>query len=379
MENVQYFSNIEIHIIGLAILLIIFVNIQQKKEKLLFNQKLFLVLLFSNALAIILDIILLCLDGRQGSLVREFYYFLYILYYFINPVPCLLWSLYADFIINRDERRLPKLLPFLLIPIIINAVLSLLSPFNHFLFYLDAQNFYHRGSYFLILAVICYFYILYTFIRTIANKDKIKKSTFYSLLIFALPPTVGGLLQTMYYGTTVLWVSVAISLLIVYINIQNTQLHTDHLTGLSNRRRLDNYLADQIRKKAKNSLQAGIMIDLDSFKEINDLYGHAVGDQALEKMGSILKDCFRKDDFIARYGGDEFIVFFEVTEQKDMENAVRRIRKNVEEFNNSQEAPYRIRLSMGYDIYHPESGMTIQQFIEHIDLLMYEEKKYQKN
>jgi diguanylate cyclase (GGDEF)-like protein len=153
------------------------------------------------------------------------------------------------------------------------------------------------------------------------------------------------MLQTLYFGTTVLWVSVAISLLIVYINIQTNQLYTDHLTGLNNRRQLDNYLADQIRKKAKNGLLAGIMIDIDSFKEINDFYGHAVGDQALEKMGGILKDCFRKDDFIARYGGDEFVVFFEVDEIKDMENAVQRIRKNVEECNNSQRStlPHKIK------------------------------------
>ncbi len=373
MTNIENFSNIEIHIISLIILSIILFNIKQKKEKSLFNQKLFLALLYATALAIVLDIILLIMDGQSGY--REAHYFLTILYYLDNPLPCILWSLYADFMIFKDTKRFRKILLPLLIPTIIIFVLTFLSPVNHWLFYLDTRNVYHRGGGYFVFAFLCYSYLLYTFMQIILNKSRIEKGKFYSLLVFAFPPFVGGILQVMYYGTTILWVCVVISLLIVNINIQNSQLFTDYLTGLNNRRQLDNYLAEQIRKMDKAVLLAGIMIDIDEFKKINDQYGHVIGDQALEKTGNILKNCFRKDDFIARYGGDEFVIFFEVKNRQDVEKAVDRIRRNIELFNDAQHAPYRLSLSIGYDIFDSESRMTVQQFITHIDSLMYEDKR----
>jgi diguanylate cyclase (GGDEF)-like protein/PAS domain S-box-containing protein len=79
--------------------------------------------------------------------------------------------------------------------------------------------------------------------------------------------------------------------------------NTDFLTGLNNRRSLFEYLT-ALDKNSKISL---IMLDLDKFKGVNDTYGHAAGDEALEITSSVLKQCF-SDGFIARLGGDEFIV-----------------------------------------------------------------------
>jgi diguanylate cyclase (GGDEF)-like protein/PAS domain S-box-containing protein len=79
--------------------------------------------------------------------------------------------------------------------------------------------------------------------------------------------------------------------------------NTDFLTGLNNRRSLFNYLCG-LDKNSKISL---IMIDLDKFKSVNDTYGHAAGDEALEITSCVLEKCF-PDGFIARLGGDEFLV-----------------------------------------------------------------------
>lgn len=84
---------------------------------------------------------------------------------------------------------------------------------------------------------------------------------------------------------------------------------TDPLTGLANRRQLDFRLADlmneSIRKKAP--LYA-LLIDIDHFKQLNDTYGHQAGDEVLQEMGRTLMQCVRKDDFVARIGGEEFVV-----------------------------------------------------------------------
>lgn len=79
--------------------------------------------------------------------------------------------------------------------------------------------------------------------------------------------------------------------------------NTDYLTGLNNRRKLMSY----IENIYENENLSFVMMDLDNFKQVNDVYGHGEGDKALIKTADTLRECF-KDDFIARMGGDEFMV-----------------------------------------------------------------------
>lgn len=87
------------------------------------------------------------------------------------------------------------------------------------------------------------------------------------------------------------------------------QANTDPLTGLLNRRRLALELGLIARRAGElGEPYAVAMIDIDNFKQINDTRGHAVGDAVLLEFAAILRRCSRKDDLIARYGGDEFVV-----------------------------------------------------------------------
>jgi diguanylate cyclase len=88
------------------------------------------------------------------------------------------------------------------------------------------------------------------------------------------------------------------------------QAYTDSLTGLANRRALDEWVNnDNDRRKIhpENHLFA---IDMNGFKQINDTYGHAVGDDALRHVARLLEELIRKDDIAFRQGGDEFIILF---------------------------------------------------------------------
>jgi diguanylate cyclase (GGDEF)-like protein len=365
---------IDINSFALIISLLIFLNIRNRSRIYTFDQKLFLTVLGANALLLILDTLTWILDGKSGFLTRDFNLSVTSLYYILNPLPAMLWSFYADFQIYRDESRFKKQLVLLYIPILIIAVLTIISFFNNNMFYIDGNNIYHRGKLFFMLPVMTYFYFAYTFAYLIIKRKMIRKNEYIPLVVFAFPPFIGGLIQSMFYGLSLLW-STTISLLIVFINIQNNQLNTDYLTGLYNRRQLDKYLTEQVKNSIRNNTIAGIMIDVNSFKMINDVYGHIIGDQALEYTGKILKKSIRKDDFIARYGGDEFAIIIEVEQHSDLENAVNRIRENTEQFNAQKITPYNIDFSIGYDIFDLKSGMTIKQFLKNIDNLMYKDKR----
>ena len=106
--------------------------------------------------------------------------------------------------------------------------------------------------------------------------------------------------------------------------LQNTSLGVDFLTGLHNRRKLDELLQDRVARYAPDRPFAGIMIDIDDFKEINDNLGHAVGDTALAETAHLISRCVRAGDSVARYGGDEFVVLLAIKEPTDLDDVMKR-------------------------------------------------------
>ncbi len=92
-------------------------------------------------------------------------------------------------------------------------------------------------------------------------------------------------------------------------NLQLSRALHDNLTGLPNRELLDDRLEQAIRQASRDELAcAGLFIDLDGFKEINDTYGHAIGDLFLKEVAARFKDIMRDADTLSRIGGDEFFV-----------------------------------------------------------------------
>jgi diguanylate cyclase (GGDEF)-like protein len=208
------------------------------------------------------------------------------------------------------------------------------------------------------------------------NRKAIEKKYFYSLLLFFVPPTVGTLLQTFIYGLSYNWVGMALSVLMVYFNIQNRSLNTDYLTGAYNRRQLDGYTKSKAR--SGENVFGAIMFDLDNLKQINDTYGHDAGDDALKDAVSVVRRCIRENDFIARTGGDEFVVILDVQDMSGLEAAKDRIEQGVAEFNKSSSRKYRLSFSYGYSIYDVKSGMQLDEFFKQIDTLMYKDKNEKK-
>ncbi|MGE5398139.1 MAG: GGDEF domain-containing protein [Chitinophagales bacterium] len=363
-----------IEIFAFWILTLIYINVRKRTEELVFEQKLYLLLIISNALILIFDTGMYLINGHSFFLGREINIFLSTCYYILNPIPCLLWSYYADYRVIRNPQRFKRLFLPLMIPTLIHSILALASINSDLLFYIDYSNTYHRGFLFPATVVTCYFYLCYTFVNIIRSRRVIRADEYYPMLSVAIPPFIGGIIQWLVYGLSLIWLAMSFSLLIIFVNVQSKEIYLDYLTGLFNRRQLDNYLSQRLKSRRNGKMLAGIMMDIDSFKEINDVFGHQVGDQALEQMGNILRNSFRKNDFISRYGGDEFTVIIEVNDRTDLVQAVQRVKDNVDQFNQRGLTPYELRLSIGYDVYNAESGMSMDQFLKHIDHLMYEDK-----
>lgn len=373
MLIIETFQIVQNNIIGIIILFIIFLNIKPYVKTLPLDQKMFIGMLLSTVIIMILDIVMISINGLDGATTKTVSMILSTVYFILNPMPFFLWTLYVNFKVYEDKKRLKRISKITVWPVVINAVLAVLSLFFGLVFFIDDNNIYNRGSWFWVISIICYSYSAYTVIEIFKNRNYLSRKKYYSMLLFILPPALGGLIQMLVPELKLLWVSLVISLMMVFINLQTEQLYTDALTGLHNRRHLESRLRKYRSRKNKNNVGM-LMIDIDCFKNINDTFGHAEGDRALEYFSKILKDSFRRDDTIFRYAGDEFVVIIEVSKKEELERAVNRMRENIDEFNKEKITPYDINVSVGYDILDHDTHISMKSFIKHIDELMYKDK-----
>ncbi|MBN2285916.1 MAG: diguanylate cyclase [Tissierellales bacterium] len=149
---------------------------------------------------------------------------------------------------------------------------------------------------------------------------------------------------------------------------------TDSLTGLYSRSYLDKILKTGYEKKKISHKLFVLFIDIDKFKDINDTYGHAIGDEVLSIVSARLRNLFRATDALFRFGGDEFIVITEIGEHEDIHQIVNRVR---EKFRNAivcEENQILVKLSIGYAEYSPEEH-ALEDAIKRSDESMYWDKK----
>ncbi|NTV90651.1 MAG: GGDEF domain-containing protein [Clostridiales bacterium] len=298
-----------------------------------------------------------------------------LLLYLLVPLAPSIWLLYTEFQINGSEIRLVRIGIILSILFVANAALSFASLANGWYFSVDSANMYTRGSHYWIHAVYCCLLVIYSFFHVLFNRKNLETKYYISLLFFFFPASVGAAIQIFHYGVSYIWAGMMLSLLIIFFYIQDRGLNTDYLTGAYNRRQLDRFIRHKMRNSRPGRSFSAIMLDMVEFKKINDQFGHDIGDQALKEAVTILRKSLRQDDFIARYGGDEFVVILDVDTKEILEQTIIRFMENADEFNKSGRTPYKITFSVGYSIYDPSSEITANLFLRQIDKLMYEDKR----
>ena len=156
--------------------------------------------------------------------------------------------------------------------------------------------------------------------------------------------------------------------------------YEDALTGLPNRvlfvDRLKVAMAQAQRHKQKLAV---MLLDLDQFKDINDTYGHNVGDQLLRIVGQRLTNLLRKSDTISRMGGDEFFLLFpELTRENDAETIAQKIMDAFQKPFAFDGHRLRITTSIGIVLY-PDNGEQVDILLINADIAMYQAKKKGRN
>jgi diguanylate cyclase (GGDEF)-like protein len=150
----------------------------------------------------------------------------------------------------------------------------------------------------------------------------------------------------------------------------------DHLTGLYNRRYMQDNLEHEIHRASRNKQPIGlILIDLDHFKSINDLHGHGAGDGVLTRIAALLMSNVRKGDICCRYGGEEFLIILPNSSYKDTFTLAEKLRQQVKELDINYDGHKigNLTISAGVAAY-PEQANSYDALIKAADNAMYRAK-----
>lgn len=336
-----------------------------------FEYKIFSAITILTMIACVVDFLTFYSDGKSGLLMRIINMVGNTYCFMANPIFISSWCLYEDLKLYRSKTRIKKIYTYAFIPAALLGLIALINNFFPIIYTIDANNVYERLPFSYVYYFVDFGYVIFSIYILRKYEERYGKVRFFPLHLMVGPILTGCVLQSIFYGISLIWVSLAVGLTAIYMSLQNEFSYLDKLTGLYNRAYLD-YQLETISKEKKTV--GGIMIDVDYFKSINDSYGHHAGDEALIDVARVI--IFAKPDkaIATRFAGDEFIILVPETSEKEMKNVLKSLHDEVDLFNETEGRQYKLSLSMGYSIFNQDSE-TLDDFLKHMDDNMYEEKQ----
>lgn len=233
-------------------------------------------------------------------------------------------------------------------------------------FYVDESNQYMRGDFFIIYLMNYFASIVYLIVITIRTAGTYQNRSKNSVYLIAAFLAVGTIIQVVFPQIHVTWLCVTLLAMLFFIYCNGMWQQLDKLTGLLNQ---NSYL-----NKTASLAQNGTLLvfDVDNFKQINDNYGHLIGDKCLGTIAACIKKAYSKDGFCYRIGGDEFCVL--LNEGADAEVCYKNLGKELDNARKTLDfLPY---VSVGRAPF--VSGDDILKVKDLADQKMYQSKRQKK-
>ena len=293
------------------------------------------------------------------------------------------WFLYAAAAEHLAIRKNKHFFTFVGLPYYIVTGVSVI-------WYLISPNFWVSETaelnplyYPLILLPVPILYLLVTFGISVYNVRKTRvpseRRQYLQIGVFPLVLSFFGVIQLFLLDLPLFCFGCTINMLVFYLSNNAEQISLDPLTRLNNRNQLNHYLSQDAGRRQNGSREFVVMVDANDFKHINDNYGHAEGDRALILIADALKKAvgvLKAPPFIARFGGDEFILVVCTSDESELYSLRDELRSRLDDVCKEAETPYRLSVAMGWDELKGDEPFTACQ--QRADRRLYEDKKREK-
>lgn len=374
-EIIPYY--VEINLFALSMLLIIHLNLS-KKTAYFRNEILYKSAIITTMVAILSDATATLLEAKMypGSILVNS--ILDAVYFLTSLAIPYIYLAYVRALANPKGKIFDWFIQLISVPYYVFLFLLITNPTYHLIFNIDEGNNYTRGPLRPLHSYIAAFILVLSFVYTLYHyrKDNLPLEIKKYLLILPLFPLFGVISRNAIQGSNLIWTSMTIGLIILYIHGQNSMIHTDSLTKLNNKGGCLEYLDMKMNKLMPSHQLYVSVFDINDFKQINDTYGHMEGDHAIVVFSQILQEVFKEHkDFIARFGGDEFVVISERKLNVTMDCEFERIKEKLQERNELGDLPYKMSVSIGTAYYTKELNISLEALINQADKNMYKQKQ----
>lgn len=367
---------LDVIVFSLFLMLFILFSMFRTSGSRTLREKLYLVLTVSVTVMLFLEIPYILVNGKPHwawlNVVDN------TIYHMVQTFPLVLYVLLMDFFVFQDKRRLKMLLghwtPFL----VVTMALPVINLFFPLFFVIDEQGFYQRRLLLPLMFGLNYVPLGAVFYFLWVHRHRIDRQFLLVLFLVPVPALLASVFQLLVPGLTLTWPFISLGVLGLGLSLQHKRLTEDYLTGAYNRQYLDEYLQLKVKNCKPGKTFSAFLIDVDNFKKINDEFGHKIGDEALIESVRIFRSAVRQTDFIARYGGDEFIIVFDISDLVSLQNLAARIQLAADQFNAGSGHFYNLTFSIGMGVFDPLVDKNLDTFIKRIDFDMYTVKRRKK-
>ena len=207
------------------------------------------------------------------------------------------------------------------------------------------------------------------------ERRKRLRQRYIRLISFIIFPAITAVVDVAVPQTPIISIGILSAIFFVFISTQSARIYNDMLTGIGNRRRLREDYDDHAPSVSPSNPLIFCLVDIDRFKDINDTYGHLVGDKALIIVSEALQRLQRHSKLkIARWGGDEFTVFAPKSTVKTIDNMNHMIGRSIKDVAEENKFAIPLHLSIGaFELTEP--NIPLREVLSRADAVMYEIKK----
>lgn len=272
-----------------------------------------------------------------------------------------------------------------LIPVIIVAVLLIVSSWTNIIFDVKHETGTNivNGPWYLVMSFLALAYFVFllviSIIKSVQTRSTPKRMEYVWLAASMAFIFIGILINSRFNHLSILPMAIFVTIYITFTNLQETGINKDALTGLNNRRRANEYIKDHLYMVTEEEPLALFVCDVNSFKQINDVYGHLEGDNALIISADAIRQIASEySGFAARFGGDEFIFAIRPARVKNEEfspeQIIDKLAKKLVDGCAYEKKPYKLTASVGYVICNDPQRSLGYYFVK-ADEMLYKVKR----